>query len=71
MRVWRMHTGISVAPTASQRRRLKAIVRDWNAAQKHVLARADRASVGGPHRRGRDHASDGQVQGLRLALARW
>jgi transposase len=36
MRIWRMRTGISIALTTSQRRRLKAIVRDRNAAQKHV-----------------------------------
>ncbi len=36
MRVWRMRTGISIALTASQRRRLKAIVGDRNAPQKHV-----------------------------------
>src|SRR5687767_11847043 len=36
MRVWRMRTGISIALEASDRRRLEAIVRDRNAAQKHV-----------------------------------
>src|SRR6266540_4010770 len=34
------------------------------------LAGTDRASVGGPRRHGRNHASDGEVQDLCLALAR-
>jgi hypothetical protein len=36
MRVWRMRTGICIAVSPSDRRRLKALVRDRNAAQKNV-----------------------------------
>ena len=36
MRVWRMRTGISITLKTADRRRLTALARDRNAAQKHV-----------------------------------
>jgi hypothetical protein len=36
MRVWGMRTGVSLAVTLEDRRRLEAIVADRNAPQKHV-----------------------------------
>ena len=36
VRVWAMRTGISISVSATDRRRLKALIRDRNAAQKHV-----------------------------------
>ena len=36
VRVWRMRTGISITVKASDRKRLKAILKDRNAPQKHV-----------------------------------
>jgi transposase len=36
MRIWRMRTGISITVKPSDRKRLKAILEDRNAAQKHV-----------------------------------
>src|SRR5688572_28275628 len=36
MRVWRMRTGISITISPAGRRRLRSLVRDRNAAQKHV-----------------------------------
>src|ERR1700716_233486 len=36
VRVWRMRRGISITVSRSGRRRLKALARDRNAAQKHV-----------------------------------
>ncbi|ABE63764.1 hypothetical protein Nham_3014 [Nitrobacter hamburgensis X14] len=36
MRIWRMRTGVSIAPKPADRRRLKALARDRNAPHKHV-----------------------------------
>ena len=36
MRVWRMRAGISITVSPVERRRLQALIRDRNAAQKHV-----------------------------------
>lgn len=36
MRIWRMRTGISITVKPSERKRLRAILRDRNAPQKHV-----------------------------------
>ena len=36
VRIWRMRTGISITVKASDRKRLRAILRDRNAPQKHV-----------------------------------
>src|SRR5258708_36181829 len=41
VRVWSMRTGISLAASRSDRRRLRAVVEDRNSPQKHVW-RADR-----------------------------
>ena len=63
-----MRTGISITVSPAGRR-LLAVVNDRNAAQKHVwrcrIVVLTAEGVGNE----RDHAPDGQVEDLRLALA--
>ena len=52
MRVWRMRTGISITVTPSERKKLRSILQNRNAPQKHawraeiILSTAE--SLGGP-----------------------
>jgi hypothetical protein len=63
-----MRTGISISVTAADLDRLRGLVKDRNAPQKHVW-RAQIVLLSVEVRNERDHARDRQVQGLRLALA--
>ena len=64
-----MGTGISITVSALDRRRLDALVRDRNAAQKHAWRAETDFAQRRRDRHERDHAANRQVQDLRLALA--
>lgn len=64
-----MPTGIFIKVSAADRKRLKAIIKDRNAAQKHVWWSEIILIFRRRDWHERDHASDWHVEDLRLALA--
>jgi hypothetical protein len=66
VQVWRMRTGISITISPAARRHLQDLVRDRNAARKHVrrarivLLTADGLGTNP------DHTAHGQIEDLRL-----